>query len=285
MLTLFRPEESTYGTKNSNEYGYSWQDLQDYLSFLVNDNTSISKFRLYAMHNITHCAKQNRKTQKLLTKFRHRVRDLWNDEERTRYASMESEERARNARNSEHSRETEELSQEPLSSATVQQYQMQIDHCNQLKDSLNTFHGGTNIESNTSLQEMNSLIMPSTTFSSTSVTDVENHIVRSNNYVNECDDHANDDNNNFEHTSSNTDVHDYDNRSNTATIARNLNTKQVEIFNIMKDFIDSPTHENMDAPYIVMLGGPGTGKSFVVKCLQQYVQGSAFAPILRRIFR
>lgn len=274
MLTLFRPEVSTYGTNNSNEYGYSWQDLQRYLSFLVDDDKAISKLRLYAMHNITHCAKQNRKAQQLLTKFRHRVRDLWTEDQRTTYASMESEERARNARHCEHSRETEEFSQEPLCSATVQQYQMQIDHCSQLKDTLNTFHGGTNIDRNSPQQQPDSIIMPSTTLSSTSLTNVENHITHSNMYVNDSNDNANDDNNIFGHTSSNTDALDDENRSNTATIAHNLNTKQLEVYNIMREFIDSPTHENMDAPYIVMLGGPGTGKSYVVKCLQKYVSAT-----------
>ena len=274
MLALFRPEESTYGTNTSNEYGYTWQHLQQYLHFLVNDKHSISKSRLYAMHNMTHCAKQNKKAQKLLTKFRHRDRDLWSDEQKTTYASMQLEERARDTQNNKHSHETEELSQEPLPYATIRQYQMQIDHCNQLKNSLNTFHGGTDFDRPSSLQHGNSNIIPSTTLSSGSVQNVQRHIIRSNEYFTESDGYANHDHNNYNHTSSNIDAHDYDNRQNTASIAHNLNNKQLQVYNIIKAFIDSPTHENINAPYIVLLGGPGTGKSYVVKCLQQYVSAT-----------
>ena len=279
MLVLFRPEEKAYGTSTSNEYGYTWQHLQQYLSFLINDNKLISKLRLYAMHNMTHCAKQNRKAQKLLTKFRHRDRDLWSDEEKTTYASMQLEERSRNAQHSEHSRETEEFSQEPLPYATIRQYQMQIDHCNQLKNSLNTFHGGADIDRPSLLQQQNSVIMPSTTLSFGLVQSVQTHITRSNEYFPESDGHENNDNNNFDHTSSEIDVHHYDDMPyddmpDTASISHNMNVKQLEVYNIMKGFIDSPTHENVNAPYIVLLGGPGTGKSYVVKCLQQYVSAT-----------
>ena len=82
----------------------------------------ISKFRLYAIHNFTHCMKQNRKAQKLLTLFRHRERDKWSDQQQQLYATMQASEDRRNREESIFQRTQNELSQEPSSTTTIQGY-------------------------------------------------------------------------------------------------------------------------------------------------------------------
>ena len=90
MLLLFRPEENTFGIDSTNEYGYKWNDLQLYSSHLVADKSAISKFRFYAMHNLTHCSKQNRNAQKLMTLFRHRERDIWSENQHEVYMNIQA---------------------------------------------------------------------------------------------------------------------------------------------------------------------------------------------------
>ena len=45
---------------------------------------------------------------------------------------------------------------------------------------------------------------------------------------------------------------------------------QQQAFNIFQSFLVSTEENDNEASYMILLGGPGTRKSFVVKCLQEY---------------
>jgi len=78
-LTLFRPENA-----HSN-FGYSWVDLEDFVSHLQNDNRIISKFRLIMMHQHMAGLKKNNKLGKMTLQYRGRGRDLWTTRQRQLY--------------------------------------------------------------------------------------------------------------------------------------------------------------------------------------------------------
>ena len=83
--------------------------------------------------------KQNRKTQKLLTLFRHRERDKWSDGEQQIYLTMQASEDSRNREDSILHQTQHELSQQQLRSATIQLYNMQLSYCSQVKLALTEY--------------------------------------------------------------------------------------------------------------------------------------------------
>ena len=266
MLLLFRPEENTFGIDSTNEYGYKWNDLQLYSSHLVADKSAISKFRFYAMHNLTHCSKQNRNAQKLMTLFRHRERDIWSENQHEVYMNIQASNDSRHKEDSTYQKTCYELSQEHLTTRTIHTYNMQLMHCNQLKNALNQF---TESDSSSDCADQShftnhSCIDATMNLLEDSVKKVKKHIEKFNKYLqqtNAAGDPV--------YTSTDNEAQ-YNQPSTNAPVSSKLNDKQQETFNIFKSFLDSSAKNDKEAPYVVLLGGPGTGKSFVVKCLQDY---------------
>ena len=280
MLLLFRPEKTSYSIGSNNEYGYKWNDLQKYLQHLITDNTAISKLRFYAIHNFTHCKKQNRKTQKLLTLFRHRERDMWNDIQKHQYASIQDSEDRRNKEEDSFQRMQQEVSQHSLSSATIHLYNMQLTHCHQIKLALTEYQG---YSSSSNVNEHNCFDSykckyPSLTLLPNTVQSVRQYIKDSNSYTLLDDSSNNAIINTITDSSQPHSQHLHQQQPTTSTpLSDMLNEKQKEVFNIFQLFLNSTEEDDIVVPYLLLLGGPGTGKSFVVKCLQEYYESSRHA--------
>jgi len=75
-LTLFRP------CKAGDGQGYSWEDLEDYVSFLQNDPSALSKFRLMTMDQHMQGLSSYEVSRKMTLEYRARARKLWTKAEK-----------------------------------------------------------------------------------------------------------------------------------------------------------------------------------------------------------
>ena len=211
--------------------------------------------------------KQNRKTQKLLTLFRHRERDKWSDGEQQIYRNMQASEDSQNREDSILQQTQHELSQQQLRSATIQLYNMQLSYCSQIKLALTEYltdNSSSNADEENHCDNYKSKC-PSFNFSSPSVNLIKQHIKKANNYT------LNDDSSN---DAISTFISDSKPTHSQHPLANKLNDIQKEVFNIFQTFLNLTEENPNEAPYLVLLGGPGTGKSFVVKCLKEYYEST-----------
>ena len=224
--------------------------------------------------------KQNRKAQKLLTLFRHRERDKWSDAQRERYGTMQTSEDKRNREDSILHRMQHEVSQQPLPTATIRLYNLQLSYCHQVKLALTEYQGNNssaNVDEENYFDNYNSKCAL-LKLSKASVELVRQHIKNANNYT--LHDNSSNDavSNSISDSIPTHNQHRCQQQPTTTTsLVNKLNNMQQKVFNIFKTFLDSTEENDNIAPYLVLLGGPGTGKSFVVKCLQEYYESNRHA--------
>ena len=77
FLTLFRPEPDCHAANHINNYRYTWEALEEFVSQLQHDNSILSKFRLMSMHTRMKGYLTSYRHKVILTSYRLRERDLW----------------------------------------------------------------------------------------------------------------------------------------------------------------------------------------------------------------
>jgi hypothetical protein len=88
-LTLFRPECECYSSSQQNSYPYDWDALRSFVDKMMSDSAVISTFRLMSMHARMKGFFTSYDTKVMLSRFRSRNRDEWDDETKTALAQAD----------------------------------------------------------------------------------------------------------------------------------------------------------------------------------------------------
>ena len=87
-LALFRPEYDLYEDgQDPTLLKYDWETFQQWIDFLIGDDSLTSKLRLQAMFNHIHGTKSKFRTKVMLSEWRNRQRTFWSDDEKRHYAT------------------------------------------------------------------------------------------------------------------------------------------------------------------------------------------------------
>ncbi|KAL3931624.1 MAG: hypothetical protein SGBAC_011222 [Bacillariaceae sp.] len=91
LLTMYRPSQIYNGVSDTNNFNqdFQWEDLQEWISQLQDDERVISKFRLMAIERRMNALGSDFCAKKILSDYRARVADQWTDVEKGLYANEE----------------------------------------------------------------------------------------------------------------------------------------------------------------------------------------------------
>ena len=91
-LTLFRPEREVYNAAyKENKYNYDWEAYKSWIAELTHDDRVISYCRLNYLQNHIHGIKTTSSLRKLARQYRDRERRLWTTEEQRHAKTLEKE--------------------------------------------------------------------------------------------------------------------------------------------------------------------------------------------------
>jgi hypothetical protein len=88
-LTLFRPECDCFSSSEQNVYSYDWSALRNFVDELMSDSAILSTFRLMSMHARMKGFFTSYDTKVMLSRFRSRNRDEWDEDTKTALAQAE----------------------------------------------------------------------------------------------------------------------------------------------------------------------------------------------------
>ena len=88
-LTLFRPEFDCYSSAEQNLYSYDWAALRSFVNELMSDSSILSTFRLMSMHARMKFFFTSYETKVMLSRFRSRNRDEWDEDTKTALAQAD----------------------------------------------------------------------------------------------------------------------------------------------------------------------------------------------------
>ena len=94
ILILFHPESALFETGQKNKLGYLWEDLQEQIQKLQKEDSLISRLQLKSIYNHSHVLKSNYINKAVLSKFRARIRDVWNEEDIKKFSEQSFKNRA-----------------------------------------------------------------------------------------------------------------------------------------------------------------------------------------------
>ena len=264
-LVLFRPELDLYEVGQTNSYEYNWDALVHFICDLKKSNREVDALRYEIMDRMVHSWKTNRRNRLLLSKYRGRARTMWNREEieeaRTAFGSFSSH-KEQHFQSEEMDEIVEQYLEAPLPDKREREIMAHVSFTNDLVHTLNCSTCNT-VDRKSDMGPIEIKSIRLTPPNKRMAEDLSKAVP--------IDEDANDEGN--DHAERVVSDEDIESSVNAYIESQHMSQDKMIAVDIMRDHFRAKRQglddSSYEAPFLLVTGGPGVGKSYLVKAINE----------------